>query len=259
VAAVVLGLIVLLALIGPLFAPYSPLAQDFSQGNLLPPGSHGHLLGTDQLARDILSRAIYGLRTSLFVSIVAVAISVGVGSAVGILCGYRGGAVDAALMRLMDALLSFPTLVLALVIAVSLGPSLRNTIFAIGVVGIPGFSRLVRAQTQRIMGMEYVTAAKVTGSGPLRISAVHIVPNIIGPIVGQAVLALGYAIPAEATLSFLGLGVQPPSPSLGNMISDGYVSLGRSPWVLLVPAVLVMLTVASSSLVADELLARLDR
>lgn len=257
-AAAILVLIVLLAIFAPLLAPYSPIEQRFSDGIFLPPLSPAHILGTDQLARDILSRALYGLRTSLFVSVLAVTISVVGGGTIGIVSGYRGGVVDAALMRLMDALLSFPTLVLALVIAVSLGPSLENTIFAIGVVGVPGFARLTRAQTQRVIQSEYVTAARVTGAGALRIGVVHIIPNIIGPVVGQAVLALGFAIPAEATLSFLGLGVQPPSPSLGNMIADGYTSLARSPWVLLVPAVIVMLIVVSSSLVADELLARRD-
>jgi ABC-type dipeptide/oligopeptide/nickel transport system permease subunit len=257
-AAFVLAAIVAASLLGPVLAPYPPELQRFNDGILLPPGSEGHLLGTDQLARDLLSRLLVGARTSLMIAASAVAIGLFAGGAIGIIAGFWGGVLDAILMRIMDGVLAFPILVLALVIAASLGPNLRNTVIAISVVMVPSFARLVRAQTMRVMRLEYVAAARVAGASALRISLYHIVPNIWGPIFAQAVLAVGVAIPAEATLSFLGLGVQLPTPSWGNMIADGYAALSRSPWVMAIPSIGIILTVTSASVLADALRRRLQ-
>jgi peptide/nickel transport system permease protein len=155
-------------------------------------------------------------------------------------------------------LLAFPMVVLALAIAAALGPGFRNTLIAISVVQVPGFARLVRAQTLRVMTHDYVRAAKAIGAKPVRVVGLHVIPNIWGPVVAQGVLALGSTIPAAATLSFLGLGVQPPSPDWGNMIADGYQALSRSPWVMLLPSLAIVLTVSAASIVADGLHRRLQ-
>ncbi|GIU97827.1 MAG: dipeptide ABC transporter permease DppC [Actinomycetota bacterium] len=250
-AAGAFGLIVLLAILGPLLAPYPPEEQRFADGVLLGPGSPGHLLGTDQLARDLLSRLLVGTRVSLGVALAAVVLGLGLGLLIGGIAGMRGGWVDAVLMRAMDALLAFPALVLALVIAAALGPSLRTTVLAISIVMAPGFARLVRSLTLRERARDYVAAARASGASAGRIARVHILPNIWAPLGAQAALAFGHAIPAEAALSFLGLGVQLPDPSWGNMISEGYAYLSLSPWGVVLPSIMIVCTVASISILAD--------
>jgi ABC-type dipeptide/oligopeptide/nickel transport system permease subunit len=241
------------ALFGPLAAPYSPTVQLFRAGRLLPPGSPHHLLGTDGLARDLLSRLLVGTRMSLLVAGAAVAAGSIAGFVLGVICGYFRGPVDMIVMRVLDGLLAFPTLVLALVIAVSLGPGTRSAIIAIGTVSVPGFARLARAQTLQVGSSEYITAAKVMGAKATRIIRLHVIPNIWIACAAQAALALGYAIPAEATLSFLGLGVQLPTPSWGNMISDAFTTLATDPWPMVFPVVAVLITTLSASLLADGL------
>jgi peptide/nickel transport system permease protein len=254
----VLGLVALIAIVGPDIAPYSPTQQRFQDGTLLPPGSKAHLLGTDQLARDLLSRLLVGTRVSMALALSAIGAGLLIGALIGLATGYARGWLDSALMRTMDALLAFPMVVLALAIAAALGPGFRNTLIAISVVQVPGFARLVRAQTLRVMTQDYVRAAKAIGAKPVRVVGLHVIPNIWGPVVAQGVLALGSTIPAAATLSFLGLGVQPPSPDWGNMIADGYQALSRSPWVMLLPSLAIVLTVSAASIVADGLHRRLQ-
>jgi peptide/nickel transport system permease protein len=252
IALVVAALIVLMGLIGPAVAPYPPEQQDLREA-FLPLFSEGHLLGTDQLGRDILSRLLHGARVSLGIAIGATLLGCAVGVSVGLVAGYRGGIADSILMRVVDTFLAFPALVLALVIAASLGPGIRNTIIAIAVVQVPGFARVARGLTVRERGSEYVQAAQVAGASWLRILRVHISRNIWIPLSAQAVFAFGHAVPGEAALSFLGLGVQPPEPSWGNMIADGYAFLSRSEVEMLVAATTIVLTVGSVSILADAL------
>jgi len=252
VAVIVLALILVGAVAAPFVGPYSSSDQDL-QNTLAAPGADGHLLGTDQLGRDLFSRLLDGAAVSLGIAIAVVASGLVVGTAVGATAGYRGGWIDSVLMRIMDALLAFPALVLALVIATGLGPNIRNTIIAIAVVMVPAFARVVRALTMQARERDYVLAARAAGASTTRILRVHILPNIWPPLSAQAVLALAYVVPAEAALSFVGLGVQQPTPSWGNMIADGYEFLSRSPWGLILPASAIVLTVASVSIVSDAL------
>lgn len=251
VSAVIFACILAMAVVGPLLVPYDPDLQRFEDGILQPPLTADHLLGTDQLARDLLSRLVEGARTSLLIAGGATAIGLVAGVLVGVVAGFRGGIVDSVLMRIMDALLAFPALVLALVIAVGLGPSGRNAAIAIGAVITPGFARLARTLTLRERGRDYILAARVAGASGARIVRVHVLRNIWGPIAAQAVLAFGHAVPSEAALSFLGLGVQPPTPSWGTMIAEGYQYLSKSPWGMLLPAIMIVLTVGSASVLAD--------
>jgi len=233
--------------------PYSAEEQNFEDGILLPPGSVNHLLGTDQLARDLLSRLLLGARVSLSIALMSVAIGLALGTLIGVTAGYRGGWVSTTLMRVMDSLQAFPTMVLALVIAAGLGPSYQSTVIAISVVMIPGFARVSRTLTLRERDKDYVLASQVAGGKGVRIARTQIMPNIWAPLVAQAAVAFSHAIPGEAALSFLGLGVQPPTPSWGNMMADGYAYISLSPWLIIAPAVALALTVASVSIFADGL------
>lgn len=252
VAAAILGLILLGAVLAPLIQPYDPEAQNLNEV-LKPPGSPGHLLGTDQLGRDLLSRLLGGALISLGIATAVVAVGVVVGCLVGIIAGVRPGWADSLLMRLMDALLAFPALVLALVIAAGLGPSIRTTVIAVAIVMIPSFARVARSLTRQEIAKDYVLAARASGASWPRIVRVHVLHNIAPPISAQAVLALAYAIPAEAALSFIGLGVQQPQPSWGNMIADGNDYLADSPWGLLLPALAIVITIGTISVLADGL------
>lgn len=257
-AAAVLVVILAAALIAPFVGPYDSSEQDL-QNALASPGADGHALGTDQLGRDLLSRLLDGAAVSLAIAFAVVSTGLVVGSVVGAFAGYRGGWADSVLMRIMDALLAFPALVLALVIAAGLGPNIRNTIIAIAVVMVPAFARVVRALTMQERERDYVLAARAAGASTARVLRVHIVPNIWPPLSAQAVLALAYVVPAEAALSFVGLGVQQPTPSWGNMIADGYEFLSRSPWGLILPACAIIATVASVSILSDALRRRSER
>src|SRR5882672_8993583 len=207
----VMLLAVLVALAAPLLAPYDPLAQNL--GNALARPGRANLLGTDNVGRDVLSRVIWGTRVSLVAGLVAVAIAVAVGSVLGIVAGYWGGRIDGLVMRLMDAVLSFPPLVLALALGAVLGAGLTGVLIALGVVYTPTFARLMRGQVLTVKAREYVDAARALGSPAWRIAWQHVLPNAITPIVVQASLSVAFAILAEASLSFLGLGIQPPGAS----------------------------------------------
>jgi peptide/nickel transport system permease protein len=252
VALVVFGLVLVIGIFGPAIAPYDPDQQNLQQ-TFLPMFTDGHVLGTDQLGRDILSRLLVGGRISLEIALGATLLGLAAGLAFGIVAGYRGGAVDSILMRIVDSFLAFPSLVLALVIAAGLGPGIRNTMIAIAVVQVPGFARVARGLTQRERDRDYVQAAQVAGASWVRIARVHIARNIWVPISAQAVFVFGHAVPGEAALSFLGLGVQPPEPSWGNMIADGYAYLSKSPVEMLSASIAIALTVGSVSILADAL------
>ena len=256
VGGVIVGLVVLAGLGAGVLAPYSPTQQDIR--NILRPPAAGHLLGTDELGRDTLTRVLYGAQASLEVGIIAVGISLLVGSGLGLLAGYLRGLADASIMRVMDGLLALPTLVLALAITAMLGPSLNNAMLAIGVTGVPVFARLVRGQVLSLRELEYVQAARSLGAGDARIMLGHILPNVLGPIVVQASLAMPTAILAEAGLSFLGLGIQPPTPSWGAMLNTAKGYLQQDPWLAVAPGTAIFVTVLGFNFLGDAVRDALD-
>ena len=245
-----------MALFAPLLAPYDPLAQDLY--NRLMPPSWDHPFGTDDFGRDILSRVIYGSRISLRIGVVAVVIALVLGTTIGLVAGYWGGVLDQLLMRLMDLLLAFPSILLAIGIVAILGPGLENAMLAIGLVAVPQYARLVRASALSVREMDYVQASRALGAGHTRILLVAILPNCLAPLIVQATLGLATAILDAAGLSFLGLGAQPPMPEWGAMLSNGRELIVRAPWVLTFPGVAIFLTVLAFNLFGDGLRDSLD-
>jgi len=257
----VIGLVVVLVLLfvaifAPLVAPQDPAKQHLIEKRAKPFGKY--LLGADQFGRDILSRLIFGARVSLTVSILSVLIGLAGGVVIGTLSGYIGGVVDSVLMRLMDLLLSFPYLLLAIVMVAALGAGTFNTTLAIGIWALPTFARMVRASVLSIISREYITAAHAIGASHLRIMLTHVIPNFISPIIVYATLFMANAIMLEAALSFLGLGVQPPTPSWGEMISSGRNFLMVAPHVATIPGLAIMLAVLGFNLMGDGLRDALD-
>jgi peptide/nickel transport system permease protein len=248
--------VLLAALLAIVWAPYSPTQQDIR--NLLKPPSLTHPLGTDELGRDTLTRAMFGAQASLEVGIIAVGISLFLGSALGLAAGYPRGFTDAVIMRIMDGLLALPTLVLALAITAMLGPSLNNAMIAIGVTGVPIFARLVRGQVLSVRELEYIQAARSLGAGDLRTMIKHVLPNVLAPIVVQASLAMPTAILAEAGLSFLGLGVQPPTPSWGAMLNTAKGYLQQDAWLAIAPGAAIFVTVLGFNFLGDAIRDALD-
>jgi peptide/nickel transport system permease protein len=256
VGAVVIVVAVLVAICAPLVSPYDPLKQDLT-GLLGPPGA-AHLLGTDNVGRDILSRVIWGTRVSLIAGAGSVAIAAGAGCLLGLLAGYWRGPVDDLVMRIMDAVLSFPALVLALALGAVLGAGLGSVLIALGVVYTPTFARLMRGQVLTIRTREYVQAARLLGAPDWRILQRHVLPNAATPIVVQASLSVAFAILAEASLSFLGLGVRPPEPSWGGMINVGRGYLQQAPWIAFGPGAALFVTVLGLNFVGDAIRDALD-
>jgi len=252
----VLALVVFCALLAPVLAPADPNAQDYL-ALAAPPGA-AHLLGTDDLGRDVLSRIIYGSRVSLEVGIIAAGIALGLGVTLGLLAGFLGGATDNILMRFVDAVQAFPSLILALAITAALGPGIGNAMIAIGVVSMTTIARLTRGQTLSEREREYVTAARVIGVSPGRIMARHIWPNITAPIIVQVTLLIATAIVTEASLSFLGVGVVPPTASWGAMLRSGSQYLETAPWLAFAPGIAIFLTVLAFNFVGDGLRQALD-
>ena len=250
------ALVLFCALFAGVIAPYDPSAQDYLA--LTEPPSAAHLLGTDDLGRDILSRLIYGSRVSLQVGIIAVGIAVGLGVTLGLVSGYVGGVVDDVIMRFVDAVQAFPGLILALAITAALGPSIGNAMIAIGFVSTPVMARLTRGQTLSIREREFAVAARVIGASPLAIMARHIWPNVTAPIIVQATLMVATAIVTEAALSFLGVGVKPPTPSWGSMLRTGSQYLEVAPWMAFAPGVAIFVTVLAFNFVGDGLRRALD-
>jgi peptide/nickel transport system permease protein len=245
----ILGVLLLCAAFPNLIAPYDPLAIDM-RSRLLPP-SLTHLLGTDDFGRDILSRVIHGARISLQVGIIAVGISSLVGIVFGLLAGYFGGWTDTILMRIMDVIFAFPAILLAIAIMALLGPSTVNVMIAIGIVYIPFFARIVRGTALSIKELDYIEAARASGTRPRAILWRHVFPGTLGPVTVQITLTLAYAILAEAALSFLGLGTQPPAPTWGSMLSFGRDWIREAPWFSFFPGLAIFVTVLALNLVGD--------
>ncbi|WP_413632790.1 ABC transporter permease [Mesobacillus jeotgali] len=250
-------LLILMAVFAPLVAPYNPTEQNYAK--FLQSPNAENLLGTDELGRDILSRIIYGARVSIQAGIISVGIALLIGIPIGLFSGYYRGVLDEfVVMRFTDALLSFPPLVLALSLAAVLGAGLQNAMIAIGIIFTPNFIRLVRGEVLSQREREYVTAAKASGISDFKIIFRHILPNCMPPILVQATLAIAAAIISEASLSYLGLGTQPPTPSWGAMLSMGQGYLGDAPWISLFPGLFIFLTVLSINLFGDGLRDALD-
>jgi peptide/nickel transport system permease protein len=253
---VVLLLVSLLAVFAPWIAPYDPLATSWAAVRRAP--SAAHWFGTDEVGRDLLSRTIWGARASLSAGVIAVTIAVGAGVPIGMLAGYVGGWVDAVIGRLTDAMLAVPFLILAIALAAFLGPSLGNAMIAIGVTATPIFVRLARGQVLAARAEDWVEAARAVGNPPARILLRHILPNILPPVMVQATLAVAAAIIAEASLSFLGLGQQPPAPSWGSMLNTAQRFLTQAPWMAVFPGIAIFLTVLAFNLFGDGLRDALD-
>ena len=251
IGAAIILLEVASAIFGPFLVRYDPMAPNFAA--ILQPPSLDHWLGTDDLGRDILSRLLTGARYSLLISVTAVTIAMIAGVCLGIISGYIGGSVDEILMRILDSFMALPSLVLALAIAAALGPGLANAMLAIAVAAVPTYARLVRGQTLSIKENEYILAARATGVGSWRVVGRHILPNTLGPVIVQASLGLGFAIITESSLSFIGLGIQPPIPTWGWMVQVGFQFLETAPWYVLAPASAIFLAVLGFNLLGDGL------
>ncbi len=249
-------LTIFLALTADLVSPYSPATQDY--GVILSRPDTQHLMGTDNLGRDTLSRIIYGTRVSIQAGLVSVGFAAIVGTLIGLVAGYWRGWVDDLLMRLCDALWSFPSLVLALAIAAALGPGLGNAMLAIGIVFVPVFARLIRGSALSVRERDFVVAARVLGAGDLRIMRRHILPNVMAPVIVQGSLLVAVAIIVEASLSFLGLGVQPPEPSWGSMLKAASQYMQVAPWLSFFPGLAIFFSVLGLNLLGDGLRRALD-
>jgi peptide/nickel transport system permease protein len=247
--------VVLIAIGAPLLAPADPTAQIARR--LLDPSSE-HLMGTDELGRDVFSRILFGSRISLYVGFVSVSIAVLLGVTTGVLSGFYGGHVDTIAMRFVDIVLAFPALVLAIMIAGLLGPNLTNAMLAIGVVYAPAFARVARGSVLTLKSEPYIEAARVVGSTNGHIIVRHMLPNIVAPLIVLATLSLSTAILTEASLSFLGLGVQPPQPSWGTMLNSGRKVMEIAPWVVIFPGLAIMLVVQGFNFFGDGLRDALD-
>jgi peptide/nickel transport system permease protein len=253
--AFVLGFVVL-ALIAPLVAPFDPLQTSWSAIRKAP--SALHLFGTDEIGRDVLSRVIWGARASLLAGLVSVSIALALGVPIGLVAGYVGGFTDGLISRMTDAMLACPFLILAIALAAFLGPSLTNAMIAIGISATPIFIRLTRAQVLAVKVEDYVEAARAVGNSHLRIALRHILPNVLPPLIVQATLATAAAIIAEASLSFLGLGQQPPAPSWGSMLNTAKNYVDNAPWMAVWPGLSIFLVVLSFNLLGDGLRDALD-
>src|SRR5438045_1100268 len=252
----VIFLFVALALFAPFVAPYDPLAT--SWGAIRKAPSVEHWFGTDDIGRDVASRVLFGARASLLAGVVSVLISLSIGIPVGLIAGYAGGKVDMLISRLTDAVLACPFLILAIALAAFLGPSLTNAMIAIGISATLVFVRLTRGQTLAIKAEDFVLAARAIGNPPWRIALRHVLPNVVPALIVQATLAIAAAVIAEASLSFLGLGQQPPAPSWGSMLNTAENYLDNAPWMAIWPGLSIFLLVLSFNLVGDGLRDALD-
>jgi peptide/nickel transport system permease protein len=252
----VVAFFVLIALAAPWLAPYDPLATNWSEVRGAP--NAAHLFGSDELGRDVLSRIVWGTRASILAGVVSVSISLALGVPIGMAVGYLGRWADALISRVTDAMLACPFLILAIALAAFLGPSLTNAMIAIGISATPVFIRLTRAQVLAAKSEDYVEAARALGNPHLRIALRHIFPNIVAPLIVQATLAIAAAVIAEASLSFLGLGQQPPAPSWGSMLNTARNYVDQAPWIAIWPGLSIFLLVLSFNLLGDGLRDALD-
>ena len=254
---IVLLALTIVAVAAPWLAPYDPLQVNLPEALVGP--SVAHPLGTDPLGRDVFSRLIYGTRISLFIGLLAVGISVCVGTAVGAVAGFYGGWVDAILMRLVDTMLSVPTVFLLLAVIAVVGPSIHVVMVVIGLTSWMGVARLVRAELLSLKEREFVLAARVLGASPWRLITKHLLPNAMAPVLVSATLGVGGAILTESVLSYLGLGVQPPTPSWGNILNEGRIALGVAWWLTLSPGVCILVTVLAFNLLGEGIRERVSR
>lgn len=252
----ILTALIVAALLAPFITPYDPLAVTVGRG--FQPPDLAHPAGTDLFGRDVLSRLLFGARVSLLTGVMVVLIASVPGTILGLVAGYYGRWVDGLIMRLMDIMLSFPAMLLALSIVAALGPGLFNVVIAVGVAGIPGYTRLVRGSVLSVRKSLYVRAARTVGCRDLRIVFYHILPNVLAPAIVLATLDVAWAILNASSLSFLGLGVQPPTPEWGAMLSEGRVYLRQAPWTMIAPGLALALTVLSINIVGDGLRDTLD-
>jgi peptide/nickel transport system permease protein len=248
--------LIFVALAAPLLSPFDPDTQDTARRLEAP--SKQHVLGLDDLGRDVLSRILYGARVSLRVGFSVVFLASLIGVTLGAMAGYFGGAVDVIVMRICDILLAFPGILLAIALVAVMGPSLNNVILALATIGWVGYARLVRGQVLKVREMEYVTAAKALGAKSPRVIVLHVLPNVMNPVIVMATLGLAGAILAEAALSFLGLGVQPPTPSWGAMLTAGRRYLGLANHMAIFPGIAIMLAVMGLNFLGDGLIDALD-
>jgi peptide/nickel transport system permease protein len=256
IGLVIMVIVLLVALFGPLIAPYDPIAQNLP--DQLQPPSVSHWFGTDEFGRDILSRMLYGTRIALEVGLIADGISLVVGVSLGLIAGYVGGRTDSLIMRVMDVLLAFPYLLLAMMIVAILGPSLQNAMIAIGIVYVPQYTRLIRGSVLSLRSAEFVYAARIIGASQWRLLTKHILLNCYSPILVQATLSIGSAIVETAGLGFLGLGAQPPLPDWGAMLSTGRNFILQAPWISTFPGLAILVTVIGFNLFGDGLRDALD-
>jgi peptide/nickel transport system permease protein len=253
---VVLAIFVLLAVAAPWVTPYDPIAQGWMTVRKAP--SAVHWFGTDEVGRDVLTRVVFGARASLMAGVISIGIALTIGVPLGLVAGYLGGFVDALISRLTDAMLACPFLILAIALAAFLGPSLGNAMIAIGITATPIFVRLTRGQVMAVKVEDYVEAARAVGNPRWRIALVHILPNILPALLVQATLSIAAAIIAEAALSFLGLGQQPPAPSWGSMLNPAQRLQVNAPWMAVWPGLAIFATVLSFNLLGDGLRDALD-
>ncbi len=252
---IVVGLVVI-AILAPLLAPFDPIEQDL-YGRLAPP-SYEHPMGTDDFGRDILSRVIYGSRISLRIGLICISIALSAGTTLGLVAGYKGGLSDTLIMRVVDIMLAFPAILLAIGIVAVIGPGIENVMIAVSIVLVPQFARLVRAQVLTLRELAYVEAARALGSSDTRIVLLSILPNCVAPLIVQTSLSLATAILDAAGLSFLGLGAQPPTPEWGAMLNSGRELLLKAPWVMTFPGLAIFLVALGLNLFGDGLRDALD-
>ena len=253
--AAIVVMVILMAIFAPFIATYDPAEQ--AAKRLLPP-SAAHLMGTDELGRDVFSRVVFAARTSLYVGLLSVSLAILLGVTAGVLAGFVGGKLDSVVMGFVDILFAFPTLVLAIVITGLLGPSLTNAMLAIGIVYAPTFARVARGSVLSVKSEPYLEAARVVGGQELHVVLRHVLPNILAPLIVLATLSLSLAILAEAGLSFLGLGTQPPSPAWGLMLSQGRKFMELAPGLAIFPGLAIMITVLAFNFLGDGLRDALD-
>jgi peptide/nickel transport system permease protein len=262
IPVVVLALLVLAGIFAPLLAPYSP-TQTSLPNRLLPPffvtgGSTAHLLGTDLVGRDILSRVFYGARVSLSVSLLVIFITSSIGTILGIIAGYLGGRADTLLMRITDVSLAFPMILIALLLAVVLGPSFETVVLALSILGWAPYARLIRGEVLKLREADFIAQARIIGSSTLRIMIKHIFPNVVNPLIVIATMSVGLVILTEAILSYLGAGIPPPTPSWGSMVSDGRNLIDKAWWISFFPGLAIGLVVLSGNFLGDWLRDKLD-
>lgn len=250
-ALVVVLLFIAMALFAPIIAPYDPIQPDYMAIRAAP--SAQHLMGGDELGRDLFSRIVWGARTSLLAGIIPVMIALSVSVPLGLVAGFVGGWIDTLVMRFTDAMLACPFLIIAIALAAFLGPSLRNAMIAIGIASMPTFLRLIRSIVASLKQEDYVEAARAVGNSPARICLRHILPNMLPPLLIQASITMAASIIAEASMSFLGLGQQPPAPSWGSMLNSAQRFMADAPWMALWPGVMIFMVVMAFNVLGDGL------